>query len=75
MKLNNSFIFQVPVEKVFSASIATAWRTMAWLEKLMQWWGENVVYHMTQVEHELRAGVHVKYAGRFAAAVQGSREG
>jgi hypothetical protein len=74
MKPNNTLISKAPVEKVFSASIAAARQAMTRPAKWVQWRGENAVYHMTQVEHELPVGVHVKYAGHFAGATQGSRE-
>ena len=74
MKPNNTVISQIPVEKIFSAQIATACRAMTRPEKLAQWWGEKAVYHWTQVERELRVGVHVKYTGLFAGAVQGNWE-
>ena len=50
------------MEKEFSTSITAPRR------------GEKEVHRMTQVEHELRVGVHVKYAGLFAGSVQGNRE-
>ena len=74
MKPNNNSISKVPVMKTFSASIAAAWRAMARSEDLVPWRGEKAVHHMTQVEHELRVGVHVKYAGLFAGAGQGNWE-
>jgi uncharacterized protein YndB with AHSA1/START domain len=74
MNPNNNLISKVPVVKTFIASIAAAWRAMTRPEKLAQWRGEKAVHHRTQVERELRVGVHVKYAGLFAGAVQGNWE-
>jgi hypothetical protein len=74
MKPNNNLISKVPVVKTFRSSIVAAWRALIRRAELVQRWVENAVYHIAQVEHELRAGVHVKYVGRFAAAVQGGQE-
>jgi hypothetical protein len=61
----------MPVVKTFRSSIAAAWRAMARPENLAPLQGEKALHHLTQVERELRVGVHVKYAGLFAGAVQG----
>ncbi|HWY31539.1 MAG TPA: hypothetical protein VNX46_12335 [Candidatus Acidoferrum sp.] len=64
----------MPVVKTFRSSIAAAWRAMARPENLAPRQGEKALHHMTQVERELRVGVHVKYAGFYAGAVQGNLE-
>jgi hypothetical protein len=65
MKPNNQLLSEVPVAKIFIASIAAAWRALFRSENLAPWRSGKAVHRMTQVEHELRVGVHVKYAGRF----------
>jgi uncharacterized protein YndB with AHSA1/START domain len=51
---------------VIEASIGTVFAALTEPQAILRWWGSDDVYWMTNVEHELRAGAPVLYAGRFA---------
>src|SRR5579884_3301766 len=61
-------------ENLIQAPIAEVWRALTDPELIVQWWGDDQLYHMTQVEHELRPGGSVFYGGKFVEGVQGGRE-
>ena len=62
------------VEDFFLAPITEVWRALTDPGLIVRWWGDDALYRMTRVEHELHAGGHVFYGGRFADGVQGGRE-
>jgi uncharacterized protein YndB with AHSA1/START domain len=61
-------------EDFFFAPVAEVWRALTDPELIVQWWGDDKLYRMTEVEHELRPGGSAFYAGKFVEGVQGGRE-
>jgi uncharacterized protein YndB with AHSA1/START domain len=41
-------------EDFFFAPVAEVWRALTDPELIVQWWGDDKLYRMTEVEHELR---------------------
>jgi uncharacterized protein YndB with AHSA1/START domain len=62
------------VEDYFLAPMAEVWRALTDPDLIVQWWGDETLYRMTRIEHELRVGGPVFYGGKFTGGVQGGRE-
>jgi uncharacterized protein YndB with AHSA1/START domain len=62
------------VEDYFLAPMVEVWRALTDSELIVKWWGDETLYRMTRVEHELRIGGAVFYGGKFTGGVQGGRE-
>ena len=62
------------VEDYFLAPMAEVWRALTDPKLIVKWWGDDTLYRMTRVEHELRVGGPVFYGGQFTGGVQGGRE-
>jgi uncharacterized protein YndB with AHSA1/START domain len=58
-------IIDAPAARVFAALTEP--------KRIVRWWGDDALYHMTEVVHELRIGGAVRYAGRFVGGVQDGR--
>lgn len=74
MSVKTDLIEAAVVEDFFLAPIVEVWRALTDPQLIVQWWGDDELYHMTRVEHELRVGGRVFYAGRFVDGVQNGRE-
>jgi uncharacterized protein YndB with AHSA1/START domain len=74
MKTKSNLLEPAWAEDFFIAPIAEVWRALTDPELIVQWWGDEKLYHMTRVEHELRPGGSAFYGGKFVAGVQGGRE-
>jgi uncharacterized protein YndB with AHSA1/START domain len=74
MNTKNNSIEPAVAEDFFIAPIAEVWRALTDPELIVQWWGDDKLYHMTKVEHELRPAGCVFYGGKFVKGVQAGRE-
>jgi uncharacterized protein YndB with AHSA1/START domain len=60
-------------EIVVEAPPARVWSALVDPGEIVRWWGADGVYRMTGVEQALQVGGDARYAGRFAAALEGGR--
>jgi uncharacterized protein YndB with AHSA1/START domain len=69
MTARHSIVLPAPTERVFAALTQPG--------HITRWWGEDAVYWMTNVQHELRPGGVAKYGGTFTNndSVSGSSAG
>jgi uncharacterized protein YndB with AHSA1/START domain len=74
MATKNKSVEPAVVEDFFLAPVAEVWRALTDPKLLERWWGDDELYHMTRVEHELRVGGSAFYGGRFVDGVQNGRE-
>ena len=61
-------------EQTFPVPVVRVWRALTEPEQIVKWWGEDAMYRMTDIQHELRPGAAVLYAGKFVEGVQGGRK-
>ena len=65
-------------EKTFPVPVARVWRALTEPEQIVKWCGEDAMFHVTDIQHELRPGASVSLAasntGKFADDVQGGRK-
>ncbi len=54
-------------EKTFPVPVARVWRALTEREQIVKWCGEDAMFHVTDIQHELRPGASVSAAGKFAA--------
>ncbi len=61
-------------EKTFPVPVARVWRALTEPEQILKWCGEDAMYHMTDIQHELRPGASVSYAGKLTDGVEDGRK-
>ncbi len=53
-------------EIVVNAPAASVFAALTEPEQLLQWWGDDELYRVTHMDHDLRLGGSVRFSGRFA---------
>lgn len=62
-------------EIVVDAIPAAVFTALTEPKQLLQWWGDDASYRVTQMDHDLRPGGAVRFYGRFADGRQFSATG
>jgi len=53
-------------EIVFNAPASAVFAALTEPEQLVHWWGDDALYRVTYMDHDLRLGGSVRFSGRFA---------
>jgi uncharacterized protein YndB with AHSA1/START domain len=66
-------MFDTRRDAYLDAPVHEVWDALTKPAQLVRWWGDDSLYHLTEIDHEMRVGGAANYRGRFVGGVQDGR--